>query len=381
MKDISFSEMMELTDKVKTAFERVEQRPWSIEANVIELTKQVGDLAKRVMVFERYYLPDRDRHPNYRTTSDDIANELADILYCVIRIALYYQLDLEGAFLKARQDELGYAAQAMAYQVPRPSRYAGSYSAPQQSDSVREHYEKLLAARYEWMVGGAVAAEAEATKLFSKMGLTRRLGGKALDLGCGLGFHAKVLAGLGFQVRALDLSPRMVAQTARTCEGLTVEAVEGDFGNHEAIRGAGPYEVIVCAGDTLSHLSGEDKVTELLATAARALEPGGTLVLSFRDLSRELVATDRIFTPRSSPERIMTVFLEYERDHVWVNDVFQELETEGWKTIKSRYRKLRLATERVVELLRTVGLSPGQRWESGGLTCLFAQRADERQGR
>ncbi len=38
------------------------------------------------MVAERYYLPDRDADPRYATSTDDIADELADVFYCLIPI-------------------------------------------------------------------------------------------------------------------------------------------------------------------------------------------------------------------------------------------------------------------------------------------------------
>lgn len=104
----TFQEMLALTRQVIAGFDQRNRRPWTVEAAVIELTKQVGDLARHVMVAERYYLPDRDDDPRYVTTADDIADELADILYCVIRIADHYQVDLERAHIRARQKELEY---------------------------------------------------------------------------------------------------------------------------------------------------------------------------------------------------------------------------------------------------------------------------------
>lgn len=104
----TFRELTELTRRVIAAFDAQNRRPWTVEASLIELMKQVGELSKHVMVAERYYLPDRDADPRYTTTKENIADELADILYCVIRVADYYGIDLEEAHVRARERELEY---------------------------------------------------------------------------------------------------------------------------------------------------------------------------------------------------------------------------------------------------------------------------------
>src|SRR5262245_16042644 len=107
----TFDDLVEMTRKVITAFDRVGRRPWTIETTTIELMKQVGDLARRIMTQERYYLPDRDRRADYRTSADDIGDELADMLYCLTRIAEHDQIDLEAAHIRARRAEMRYAGQ------------------------------------------------------------------------------------------------------------------------------------------------------------------------------------------------------------------------------------------------------------------------------
>lgn len=107
----TFQELIAITRKVIAAFDAAEQRPWSIEANAIELMKQVGDLSKHIMMFEGYYLQDRASNPIYATDKEAIADELADILYCVIRVAEHYQIDLEQAHLQARRKEMAYLGQ------------------------------------------------------------------------------------------------------------------------------------------------------------------------------------------------------------------------------------------------------------------------------
>jgi NTP pyrophosphatase (non-canonical NTP hydrolase) len=115
MQQYTFQDLIEIARTVIRAFEAVEQRPWSIEATLIELMKQTGDLARRVMTAEHYYLPDREHDPAYRTTTDEIGDELADVLYCVIRIAEHYHIDLEQAHLQARRNELRYLKQEVSF--------------------------------------------------------------------------------------------------------------------------------------------------------------------------------------------------------------------------------------------------------------------------
>ena len=109
--EYSFQDLIDMTCKVITAFDRVEQRPWTIEVTMVELMKQVGDLAQHIMMKEQYYLADRAEHPNYKTDDSNIGDELADILHGVIRIAEHYRIDLETAHIQARRNEMKYVGE------------------------------------------------------------------------------------------------------------------------------------------------------------------------------------------------------------------------------------------------------------------------------
>tara|TARA_Y100000310_G_C20129345_1_gene555126 strand:+ start:89 stop:430 length:342 start_codon:yes stop_codon:yes gene_type:complete len=101
MPNLKFKDLVKKTNKVIKKFEKVEQRKWGIEGNMIELTKQVGELARNIMMLENYYLSERKKDPNYnRASKSEVANELSDILFMIIRIANHYKIDLEKAHLK-----------------------------------------------------------------------------------------------------------------------------------------------------------------------------------------------------------------------------------------------------------------------------------------
>jgi NTP pyrophosphatase (non-canonical NTP hydrolase) len=99
---MTFNEAIQLYRDVYQRFEKVEGKPWGINGATIELAKQVGDLAKLIMLEEGYYASCANKPENIE---ERIGDELADILGQVIRIADYYKIDLENAHMKARLNE------------------------------------------------------------------------------------------------------------------------------------------------------------------------------------------------------------------------------------------------------------------------------------
>jgi len=97
----SFAEMQEMYKRIVKRFNKIELQDWKAEGAMIELSKQVGELAKQVMIKEKYYaltgdVPDVD---------EKLGNEMADVIAQVMRLAEYYNIDLEKAFIEAREDE------------------------------------------------------------------------------------------------------------------------------------------------------------------------------------------------------------------------------------------------------------------------------------
>lgn len=100
----TFVEMQEMYKGVVKRFNKIELQDWKAEGAMIELSKQVGELAKQVMIKEKYYalteeVPDVDER---------LGNEMADVIAQVMRLADYYNIDLEKAFIQAREDEKKY---------------------------------------------------------------------------------------------------------------------------------------------------------------------------------------------------------------------------------------------------------------------------------
>ena len=108
----------------------------------------------------------------------------------------------------------------------------------------------------------------------------------------------------------------------------------------------GEIELVVCMGDTLTHLETLTKVKALLQQVSTGLAPGGRLILSFRNLSQPLVGLDRFIPVRADADTVFTCFLEYEPETVKVHDLVYARDVDGAMTLnKSMYRKLRLPLE------------------------------------
>lgn len=101
---MDFRNMQEMYMDIVHRFNKIEASEWKAQGTMIELIKQVGELAKQVMLKEKYYaFSDNDS-----VIDERLGNEMADVIAQVIRLADYYKIDLEDSFMKARQDEDNY---------------------------------------------------------------------------------------------------------------------------------------------------------------------------------------------------------------------------------------------------------------------------------
>jgi NTP pyrophosphatase (non-canonical NTP hydrolase) len=102
---MTFEEAVNLARDINKRFEKIEGKPWGIEGSMIEMNKQLGQLAAFIMVTEKYYPQGReDEDKQYQASKENIADELADILFMTMRIADHYGIDLEEAHKKALEN-------------------------------------------------------------------------------------------------------------------------------------------------------------------------------------------------------------------------------------------------------------------------------------
>jgi len=245
------------------------------------------------------------------------------------------------------------------------------------TDEVTRHYESLLAPNYTWMFGVSFDAKvAEQRNLLERLlAADAPRAGLAVDLGSGPGYQSIALADLGFSpVLALDLSKTLLEELDQHRGGRPIQPVCADLRELASHVRPGHAQVVVCMGDTLTHLPGRDSVAQLFRDARATLVPGGLIVLTFRDLSVELLGLERVIPVRSDPDRIMTCFLEFGPDTVTVHDLVHIRESAGWKLEKSSYKKLRLSPADVASSLRESGFEVLRSEPAGRMHAIVARR-------
>jgi SAM-dependent methyltransferase len=239
--------------------------------------------------------------------------------------------------------------------------------------TVKEHYENHLAKYYSWMSGGFSKKLEENRKFFKDHNLWPRSSRVAVDLGAGSGFQSIPLSELGYQVIAIDSSNQLLAELKENAKDLSIEIINDDLLNFSK-HSPDSVELIVCMGDTLTHLNTHQNIRKLLRSVYNALEIGGQVVLTFRDLTTELKGLDRFVPVRNDANTIFTCFLEYEKDYVRVYDIIYEKKHNQWKLKKSMFNKIRISPQWARKNLQEFGFKVETYDIYNGVVCIIAHK-------
>ena len=199
----------------------------------------------------------------------------------------------------------------------------------------------------------------QVARLIELLGLPA--GSRILDLACGQGRHAHLLAEAGFDVDGVDLSPHLLALARRRGAGRSLRYSRGDMRRLPA-RWTGRFDAVVNLFTSFGFFERPADDAAVIRECARVLQPGGVMIWQggsrdgvmarflasdwWRTADGTLIAQDRSFDPLT-----------------------------GWLTIQStwqrkarterREHRIRLYTaSRMAELMLDAGLVVEQAWES-----------------
>jgi len=122
---------------------------------------------------------------------------------------------------------------------------------------------------YDVLAGGRKRLEREGPLLLEC--LEQAPGRRVADLACGTGLHALFMAEAGAHVTALDSSPDMIAYAREHRSHPSITHGVGDM----RTLGGGPWDLVLCLGNSLSLLFSEEDLAKVFQGVADALAPGG----------------------------------------------------------------------------------------------------------
>lgn len=237
--------------------------------------------------------------------------------------------------------------------------------------TVLEHYNNYLGNFYSWIIGDLQTAQATFRKWLMEQQLVPSQSGVAIDLGAGNGLQSIPLAQQGYYVIAIDFNDQLVQELRENANGFPIEIVKEDIRSVAQYESRKP-ELIVCCGDTLTHLETKTDVVQFLSDCIKTLQPGGKLILSFRDYSTELTGTHRFIPVKSDENRILTCILDYEPGYVTVTDLLHERSTGVWQQHISSYRKVRFSPDEIIHYLSFHDLGIPLKTEMNGMITIIA---------
>lgn len=242
-------------------------------------------------------------------------------------------------------------------------------------NEARKHYDELLGSVCAWSVASAGDPLERGQSWLSEHGLLDAQ--RYLDLGAGFGAHVLPLLAAGKQVTAVDFNRELLDQL-RHAAGATPRLTLEQADLLEYFDGCGDtkWDVILCLGDTLTHLQGTLEVQRLLAACARHLGPGGRLAISYRDSSAFAAEGIERFVPVAADRtRVMYCLLEaLDATYLRVTDIVTEVTPEGPRTRLGEYRKLRLARAVLIDWARAAELAVIRERVEHGMTSLVFRR-------
>ena len=126
--------------------------------------------------------------------------------------------------------------------------------------------------------------------------LAEVVGDPILELGCGTGRVLAPLAAAGNRITGVDCSAPMLNRARSALQAQTTDVadrlalVEGSMSEADKAPG-GPFGLVIFSLNGLMHLSSRAEQRAALASAGRALDPRGMLVVDALNANPELLAT------------------------------------------------------------------------------------------
>ena len=179
-----------------------------------------------------------------------------------------------------------------------------------------------------------------------------------LDLGCGTGTIACLLAKKGYQVLAADGSEEMLTQAAAKAAGLE----RPPLFLHQAmprLRLAQPADAVVSTLDSLNYLTAERDLKETFRHVRRWLKPGGLFLFDVNTPYKLRRMDGQLYMDETEESFCVwrTFFSEKKQICTYQVDLFQQRPDGAWNRTFEEHRERAWPQEFLVDQLRRAGFS------------------------
>lgn len=175
-------------------------------------------------------------------------------------------------------------------------------------------------------------------------------GASILDVGCGTGAISRRLAGDGFRVVGIDISPEMVRRAR-------MRAPEGDFRVADArrLRIQQTFDAAVSLFDTLNHILTPEELLSVFQNVHRALTPSGVFVFDLN--MQEAYETQwSKWSAHVDPDEVCIVRGGYDpAARLGRTEITLFSRQSGWQRDDVLLRQRCYSQDEIIELLRTAG--------------------------
>ena len=195
--------------------------------------------------------------------------------------------------------------------------------------------------------------------------LMRELGRSAipvrsvLDLACGTGTIACLLAAEGFSVIAADASGDMLAQAARKAEGLGEAAPFFLCQSMPRLRLMEPVDGVVCTLDALNYLTRERDLFETFRRVRRWLRPGGRFLFDVNTPYKLRRMDGQIYSSETEDSYCVwrTFFSEKTQICTYQVDLFPLEAEDVWRRAFEEHRERAWDADTLRQLLAEAGFA------------------------
>lgn len=115
---------------------------------------------------------------------------------------------------------------------------------------------------------------------------------RCLDMGCGRGRHALLLATTGYRVTGVDLSPKAIEKARQKCKDLEKFRPEFETGDMRAWQG-GPFDLVCSLFTSFGYFCDDEQNHRAIGNMAANLRREGILVMDYLNAAfvREQIVT------------------------------------------------------------------------------------------